>query len=276
MIEEIQRLGPSLHRQVRRAGGRLQPEEAAQLLLGANGPVGQAGRQVILALAGKDPRLDVDANGWIVLAPDLPHTLALAKTEFVVVDIETTSTRPGTARITEVGAVRVRGGTTLETFTQLVNPGLPVSGSVARLTGIHDGMLADAPPFRRIAVPWLDFLGNAVLVAHNAPFDTRFLDQELRRCGEETPRNTVLCTVRLARRLVPGLRSHNLDSLADFFHLEFSARHRALGDAEVTARLLIRLLELASRRGYRTLGGLRKLVAGAIPRGQEDDLLARA
>ena len=96
---------------------------------------------------------------------------------------------------------------------------------------------------------FLDFLGNGVLVAHNALFDSRFLEMELRRAGEETLANPVLCTVRLARRLLPELPSKRLDAVAHHYGLQFRQRHRALGDAEVTARVLVALLRAAGHAG---------------------------
>jgi DNA polymerase III epsilon subunit family exonuclease len=184
----------------------------------------------------------------------------------VVVDVETTGTRVGAARLTEVGAVRVRDGRCLDTFARLVDPGHPLPSAITRLTGITAAMLQGAPPFARIAVEWLDFLGNGVLVAHNAPFDCSFLNHELIRCGEVPPTNPVLCSVRLARRLLPHLRSHSLDSLARHLGLQFRQRHRALGDAEVTAQVLLLLLQKASARGLTTLGELQKLLGSPVPK----------
>jgi DNA polymerase-3 subunit epsilon len=263
---DLHRLGPCLHREVRRAGGTLHPDDAARNLLRCRGSVGEAARSVVLALARDDPRLEVDGDGLLVLSAAQPADLPLDSAEFVVVDVETTGSSPETARITEIGAVRVRGGRSVATYERLVDPGTPVPPGITRLTGIHAGMLAGAPPFARIAVEWLAFLGNAVLVAHNAPFDRGFLERELRRCGEEPPDNPVLCTVRLARRLLPDLRSHCLDSLAGHLGLEFRQRHRALGDAEVTARLLSILLRRAADRGVRGLGQLQEMIEGPLPR----------
>lgn len=266
LIAEIHRLGVSLHREVRRAGGELDPDHAARLLLRAQGAVGSAGRQVVLSLAEADARLDVDDRGMLILARAPALDLPLTRVEFVVVDVETTGTRVGAARLTEVGAVRVRDGRCLDTFARLVDPGHPLPTAITRLTGISAAMLQGAPPFARIAVEWLDFLGNGVLVAHNAPFDCSFLNHELIRCGEVPPTNPVLCSVRLARRLLPHLRSHSLDSLAHHLGLRFRQRHRALGDAEVTAQVLLLLLQRASARGLTTLGELQKLLRSPVPK----------
>ncbi|MEE9127106.1 MAG: exonuclease domain-containing protein, partial [Planctomycetota bacterium] len=255
----------------------LHPDYAARMLLRAQGTVGSAGRQVVLSLAKADARLDVDGRGMLILARAHALDLPLTRIEFVVVDVETTGTHAGAARLTEVGAVRVRDGRCLDTFARLVDPGLPVPSAITRLTGITAAMLQGAPPFARIAVDWLDFLGNGVLVAHNAPFDCSFLNHELIRCGEVPPPNPVLCSVRLARRLLPHLRSHCLDSLARHLGLRFRQRHRALGDAEVTAQLLLVLLERASARGLTTLGELQKLLEGPVPAADTgaEDMLGR-
>ncbi len=277
LIAEIHRLGASLHREVRRAGGELDPDHAARTLLRAQGTIGTAARQVVLSLAKADARLDIDDRGMLILARAHALDLPLTRIEFVVVDVETTGTHAGAARLTEVGAVRVRDGRCLDTFARLVDPGLPVPSAITRLTGISAAMLQGAPPFARIAVDWLDFLGNGVLVAHNAPFDCSFLNHELIRCGEVPPPNPVLCSVRLARRLLPHLRSHCLDSLARHLGLRFRQRHRALGDAEVTAQLLLVLLERASARGLTTLGELQKLLEGPVPAADTgaEDMLGR-
>lgn len=259
MVGNLHRLAPSLHREVRLAGGTLTPDDAARLLLGTKGTTGAAARQVMILLARADPRLDVDDHGLLVLAHSPALHFPLSRVEFVVVDVETTGLSPRTARLTEVGAVRVRNAACHETFARLVDPGIPVPSRVTRLTGISTAMLQGAPSFAGIAVDWLDFLANGVMVAHNAPFDCSFLNMELARCGEAPPSNPVLCTVRLARRLLPDLRSYTLDTLAHHLGLRFTQRHRALGDAEVTARILLVLLSRAAHRGLTSLGELQGL-----------------
>jgi DNA polymerase III epsilon subunit family exonuclease len=245
---------------IRRAGGRLSPESAGQALFRSGGKGASVARRAVLALAATDPRLAVDEEGMVVLAPEAPGNIPLDQVNFVVVDVETTGMRPMEDRITEVAAVLVRGRELREAYSTLVHPERPVPALIARLTGIDDALLAGSPPFSRVASPLLDFLGNSALVAHNAPFDRGFLNHELARSGREPLGNPVICTVKLARRVLPGLASRRLDALADHFGFSFRQRHRALGDAEVTARVLISMLEEASALGVTDMESLSSLL----------------
>lgn len=161
---------------------------------------------------------------------------------FVVTDTETTGVKAGTDRLIEVGAVKVRGGEVVDRFQQLVNPERSVPSRIARLTGITSAMVFDQPVAAAVLPRYLAFLGDAVLVAHNLPFDRRFLDAELERMGRPPLANDMLCTLRLARRLLPGLPSKGLSRLADFYKIRVEGRHRALGDAEATAVVLKKFL----------------------------------
>lgn len=161
---------------------------------------------------------------------------------FVVTDTETTGTHAAQHRVIEVAAVKVQGGKIVDRFSSLINPGRSVPRRITALTGISTAMVFDAPPAAEVLPQYLDFLGEGVFVAHNAPFDQRFLDAELARLGQPPLANPVLCTLRLARRLLRGLRSKSLGSVAEFYGLKNPARHRAAGDAEVTAEILLRFL----------------------------------
>ncbi|MEK8228784.1 exonuclease domain-containing protein [Oerskovia sp. M15] len=138
---------------------------------------------------------------------------------FVVVDLETTGGSPATAGITEIGAVKVRGGEVLGEFQTLVDPGTPVPAFIARLTGITSAMVANAPPIEAVLPSFLEFARGAVLVAHNAPFDIGFLKAAARDAGYEWPGNQVLDTVPLARRVVTRdeAPNHKLSTLAALF-----------------------------------------------------------
>lgn len=164
---------------------------------------------------------------------------------FVVVDLETTGGSPATAGITEIGAVKVRGGEVLGEFQTLVNPGTPVPAFIARLTGITTAMVATAPPIAAVLPAFLEFARGAVLVAHNAPFDIGFLKSAARDAGYEWPGNQVLDTVPLARRLVTRdeAPNHKLSTLAALFHATVTPEHRALADARATVDVLHALLE---------------------------------
>lgn len=163
--------------------------------------------------------------------------------EYAIVDVETTGGSWAYGhRITEIAAVRVRGdGAIVDEYRSLVNPERPIPSCITALTNISWDMVRDAPRFAEVASEIARVLGGAVFVAHNASFDWRFVGAELRRTGVTLSGRT-LCTVRMARRLVPELRSRSLDSLIYFFDIPIEARHRAYGDARATAELFRLLL----------------------------------
>jgi DNA polymerase III epsilon subunit family exonuclease len=182
----------------------------------------------------------------------------LSQVEFAVVDLETTGWSPGAAAITEIGAVRVRGGLRQGEFASLVNSGVPVPPGIADLTGITDWMLAAAPRLAAVLPGLLNFARGCVLVAHNAPFDLSFLVAGCSDCGLAWPGFTVLDTVMLARRVmdpdeVPDCK---LGTLAGFFRAGTTPSHRALADARATADVLGWLIRRLAHRGIRTLNQL--------------------
>ena len=182
----------------------------------------------------------------------------LSRVEFAVVDLETTGWSPEAAAITEIGAVRVRGGLRLGEFASLVHPGMPVPPGIADLTGINDWMLAAAPRLAAVLPGLLDFARGCVLVAHNAPFDLSFLVAGCSDCRLAWPGFTVLNTVMLARQVmdpdeVPDCK---LGTLAGFFRASTAPNHRALADARATADVLGWLIRRLAHRGIRTLNQL--------------------
>jgi DNA polymerase-3 subunit epsilon len=182
----------------------------------------------------------------------------LSRLEFAVVDLETTGWSPEVAAITEIGAVRVRGGLRQGEFASLVNPGMPVPPGIEDLTGITDLMLTAAPRLAAVLPGLLDFAQGCVLVAHNAPFDLGFLVAACGDCGLAWPGFTVLDTVMLARRVmdpdeVPDCK---LGTLAGFFRARTAPNHRALADARATADVLGWLIRRLAHRGIRTLNQL--------------------
>jgi DNA polymerase-3 subunit epsilon len=186
----------------------------------------------------------------------------LAEVTFVVVDLETTGASPASCAITEVGAVKVRGGEVLGTFQTLVNPGGPIPPSITVLTGITQAMVVPAPSIAGVLDPFTGFVGEAVIVGHNVRFDLRFLGAAMDRHGYPRFANTVVDTCALARRLVrdevPNCR---LATLADLFRVGRKPTHRALDDAWATMEVLHALLERAGSLGVL---GLDDLVA--LPR----------
>jgi DNA polymerase-3 subunit epsilon len=176
---------------------------------------------------------------------------------FVVTDTETTGTTAETNRVIELGAVKVEDGEIVDRFQQLVNPQRSIPGRITKLTGITTGMVFDAPTVDAVLPDYLDFLGDGILTAHNLSFDKGFLDAELERTGHAPIDNETLCTVRLARRLLPGLDSKGLSRLVQFYDVSVDGRHRALGDAEATGHVLRRLLsQLAFEHEIETVENL--------------------
>lgn len=180
----------------------------------------------------------------------------LSDVTFVIVDLETTGTRAGQSEITEVGAVKTRGGEVIGEFQTLVKPEHSViSPFVARLTGITHAMVDDAPPISSVLPSFLEFSIGAVLVAHNAPFDIGFLRSACERLDYHWPAPTVLDTVTLARRVVgrDEVRNHKLSTLAAHFGTQVEPDHRALSDARATGELLHHLFERFGGYGVTTL-----------------------
>ena len=217
-------------------------------------------QRLATALLGADPRAHRLADGrWstVMIGHGVPM---LEETAFAVVDVETTGSRASTAdRVTEVAVVLVQGARREMLFESLVNPGVPIPRIVSSITGISDEMVRAAPRFEEVAERVLDALSGRVFVGHNARFDWSFIRAELRRSRGLRLEGPMLCTVRLARRLLPGAESCSLDALSYYFSLENPARHRAGGDALVTAELLSRLLPMARDKGARTLTDLQAM-----------------
>ena len=182
----------------------------------------------------------------------------LVDTTFVVVDLETTGGSPAECAITEVGAVKVRGGEVLGEFQTLVNPGVPIPAFIAVLTGITDGMVAEAPSEAQAVPAFLEFARGAVLVAHNAAFDVGFLRAACDRLDLDWPAPVVLDTVRLARQVLTRDEAPNvkLATLARLFRAAVQPEHRALADARATVDVLHGLLERLGNRGVHDLASL--------------------
>ncbi|UVY83114.1 DEDD exonuclease domain-containing protein [Brachybacterium sp. NBEC-018] len=164
----------------------------------------------------------------------------LAEATLVVVDLETTGTDPSTDGITEIGAVKVRGGEVLGEFRSFVDPQRPIPAYVAALTGISDATVRDAPVIATVLPMFLDFVGDAALVAHNARFDVGFLTAHAARLELTWPRPTVLDTLALARTVFrrDEVRDHKLGTLAAHVGASVTPDHRALSDARATVDVL--------------------------------------
>jgi DNA polymerase-3 subunit epsilon len=179
----------------------------------------------------------------------------LHEVTFVVLDLETTGGSPATCGITEIGAVKVRGGERLGEFQTLVDPGVPIPPFISVLTGISDAMVAGAPRLGAALPAFLEFAHDAVLVAHNAPFDIGFLKAACAATGRDWPDHRVLDTARLARQVVTRDEAPNckLASLARLFRSGTVPDHRALTDARATVDVLHGMLERLGNLGVRSL-----------------------
>jgi DNA polymerase-3 subunit epsilon len=179
---------------------------------------------------------------------------------FCVIDLETTGGSPRDCGITEIGAVKLRGGECLGTFQTLVNPGLPIPPTITVLTGITQAMVLPAPRIEQVLPTLLEFIGDAVVVGHNVRFDTGFLDAALERSGRPKLHHRRVDTCALARRLVRDeVPNCKLGTLADRFRLPHQPNHRALDDALATGDLLHVLLERAGGLGVTGLDDLLEL-----------------
>lgn len=195
------------------------------------------------------------------LQTTLVDSLPLAEVGFVVVDLETTGGSPADSRITEIGAVKLRGGERTGVFETLVHPGIPIPRQISHLTGIDDQAVAGAPPVEWVLPSFIEFARGCVFVAHNASFDFTFLNVALQRLDYEPIPPPPVCTARLARRVVwPDVPNVRLQTLAQYFRTAVRPSHRALPDAEACAEVLHGLLELGGRLGIRTLGDLHTAV----------------
>ena len=187
----------------------------------------------------------------------------LSQTTFVVVDLETAGGKPVDAGITEIGAVKVRGGEVVGEFRTFCAPGVPIPAFISVLTGITDHHVADAPSVATAVRKFLAFAGfdsgdNPVLVAHNSPFDVGFLKAACIKFDIDWPKPPVLDTVVLARKILrkDEVRNRKLATLANYFRAPVSPTHRALDDARATVSVLHGLIERVGNLGVHDLEGL--------------------
>jgi DNA polymerase-3 subunit epsilon len=239
-----------------RPGGADARELAGLLFLGV-GSDPDLGARLIRALIGDDPNFTHDAaTGLWSIREAASLRVPLDDAEFVVIDLETTGGAVAPGAIIEVGGYRMRGQRIIDCFQSLIRPHMIVPRFVQRLTSITNEMLADAPPIEAVLPNLREFMDGAVMIAHNAQFDRSHLDFEFRRVFGFGLQNPVLCTVRMARRLLPSLKRRRLDLLAEHFGLSTAGRHRALGDARMTAELFAIFLEMVTKMGIDRLDRL--------------------
>ncbi len=169
--------------------------------------------------------------------------IPVEEANYCIVDVETTGLSPQRNGVIEIGLVKVSNLKIIDTYHSLVNPGKDIPYFITQLTGISNDDVYNAPFFEDIADEITEFIGDDILTAHNYSFDSSFLRKEFRYCGKEQLNNLNLCTLKLSRRLYPMLRSKSLGSVCKHLRLKNTGEHRALGDAEVTAKVLIKMIK---------------------------------
>jgi DNA polymerase-3 subunit epsilon len=231
--------------------------EIIGLLLSGAGSDPELGARLVRTLLAEDPNFtfDVETALWS-LRKSFGLRVPLDEACFTVVDLETTGGRAGPGAIIEIGAWKMAGRRLVESFQTLVRPHRAIPPFVSGLTSITNEMVRQAPRIEEVLPAFRDFLGDSVMVAHNAAYDFSFLDFEFRRIFGIGLNNPVLCTLRMARRFMPSLKRKRLDALAEHFGLSTEGRHRGLGDARMAAEILSIFIEMAAKMGLTRLDRL--------------------
>ena len=202
------------------------------------------------------------------LVDDLKEIITNSKNQslddsYVVFDLETTGFSPNTCKIIEIGAVKVENGTITERFSEFVNPQVPIPFKIEELTGIRDDMVMGAETIEEILPRFMEFCEGCVMIAHNAEFDMSFIRKN---CMDlDIPCNhTVGDTVAMARILLPALHRFKLDTVAKALKISLENHHRAVDDAECTAHIFVKFIEMLKVRHIETLNDLNSLGATSV------------
>ncbi len=199
---------------------------------------------------------------------ELPH-IPLDEAEFSVLDVETTGLSARNNRIIEIGIVRVKNLKITDKFSSLINPGCDIPYFITQFTGIGNSDVEYSPGFYDLADDIEDFIGDSVISGHNLSFDEGFLRYEFIRNGFEPLSNPTICTLKLARKIYPSLKSRSLGALSEYLKIHNRDSHRALSDAEATAKILIKLIKkLSKEEGIKTLQQLIGYQSSVVPANQ--------
>lgn len=177
------------------------------------------------------------------IRPEKGKSLLCATRDFVAVDLETTGLSTEYDDIIEIGAVRYRDGVPIATYEQLVNPGYDVDEFITELTGITNEMLAGQPVISDVLPAFMDFMAEDILVGHNVNFDINFIYDNCGNCGIKPIPNNFIDTLRVSRRMLPDLKNHKMDTIAEALQLPGRGLHRAAGDAVIAANIYLELLQ---------------------------------
>jgi len=243
--------------------GPLPAEQAiADVLAAENVPLALAPVLMELVTRGDERFQQVDGGSWAFVENDRS---AFDAVDWVVIDVETTGGKPPADRITELGAVRVNAGRIVDEFETLVDPEREIPLNVQRITHITDAMVAGKPTAAQVMPAFREWLGDAVVVAHNAPFDRFFIDTHFAEIFGGPTENLWLCSVRLTRKLYPHFPSKSLGPLCVSLGIPpRETLHRAGNDARATARVLVRALDDLAGRGITNLDALWAFVSPTV------------
>ena len=243
---------------LRMFGGSASAVRIVDYVMNIRKPDPSIATRLVQDLIDRDPRLRL-VDGRVELVAGSFESRGISDIDFVVFDMETTGAKAPPCRVTEIGASRVRNGRVADEFHSLVDPEMPIPAFITLLTGISDQTVAGAPRFADVVDRFLEFVGDAVLVAHNAQFDMRFLNHEISLVyGEYRMGNPCLCTVQLSRKLLPEVSNHKLKTLADHYNVALLNHHRAGDDARATAEIFINLLDMLAVSGVNDLDGIQR------------------
>jgi len=165
----------------------------------------------------------------------------------IVLDTETTGLSSYDNYVIELAAVKVEGGRIVDRFERLIKPGKPIPAIATSVHHITNEMVENKPSFKEVMDDFLEFIGDGIFVAHNAAFDWRFINEELKRNGGSELSNSRMCTIQLAKIAIPGLDSYKLESLTKYFNTKASNTHRAMDDVEATTEIMLEMLPKISK-----------------------------
>ena len=193
--------------------------------------------------------------------------IPLEQASFSIIDVETTGLSPRSNNIIEIGIVKVTGLKIIDSFHSMINPGKPIPYFITQFTGISNDDVYEAPFFEDAAGDILNFISDDIIGGHNFSFDKSFLRKEFLYAGRDLLYNKDVCTLKLARRMYPELKSKSLSNMCKHFNLHNEDSHRALSDAKVTAQLLIKMIkELKKKEGISTVEDLLNFNKISVPK----------
>ena len=187
-----------------------------------------------------------------------PKNKKIDEEEFVVFDIETTGLNSHTNKIIEIGAVKIKAGRIIDRYSQLINPGISIPYHITEITSITNEQVANQPKIDEVIGKFVDFIGDAVLVAHNAPFDMGFIKRDIKEYLNIDLENSVIDTLQMARDLFPDFKKYGLGDLNKSLGLALEKHHRAVDDSQATANMFIIFLEKYKEKGIEYLKDINK------------------